>query len=161
MTFKNLGNHVASADVADGPSHVWEYAVAGGGGPFRGFTAFVQIRAPLGQSPRVEGFLASYHRPRNVRHETAEFRLTKKDVERVEVRTAQELLVDGEGSPCTAIVIHLKPSPVNELVRKIVIYPENELAELVQNNDAPIGRMYGHYDEARPYRFQLSPPRAA
>ena len=131
MTFKNLGNHVASADVADGPSHVWEYAVAGGGGPFRGFTAFVQIRAPLGQSPRVE------------------------------VRTAQELLVDGEGSPCTAIVIHLKPSPVNELVRKIVIYPENELAELVQNNDAPIGRMYGHYDEARPYRFQLSPPRAA
>jgi hypothetical protein len=150
------GQHEDLSGRDGGARHVWEYAVDGGLGPFRGFSAFIQIRAPLGRAPQVEGFLATYRRPKNVRHETAEFRLTKRDVERVEVRTAQELQVDGEGSPCTAIVIYLKNTPTNALVHKIVIYPENDLAELLSSHDAPVGRMYGYFDEARPYRFQLT-----
>jgi hypothetical protein len=149
---------MSAPDLGAGGAQVYEYAIDGGTGTFRGFSAFVQIASPLGIEPRVEGFLARYRHPEN----TQEFRLTKRDVERIEVYTAQELQIDGAGSPCTAIVIHLRPNHLNTIVSKIVIYPENELAELAGSKDAPIGRIYGYYDEVPPYRFnRTSNTRAA
>jgi hypothetical protein len=140
-----------SRELGGYASQVCEYAIDGGTGPFRGFTAFVQIRGALGANPRVEGFLASFRHPEG----KSEFMLTKKDLERVEVRTAQDLEHGAAGSPCCAIVLCIRSSAVNNVIRKVVIYPENELAELVATEDAEIGRIYGYYDEVPPNRFQI------
>jgi hypothetical protein len=138
---------IPSCDIVGNEAQVYEYAVDGGAGAFRGFSAFVQIWAPLTKHPRVEGFLATY---RNA--DGMEVRLTRKDLEKIEVNQAQDLELDGEGSPCTAIILYLRIGAATA-VQKLVIYPENELAELLARHDAPIGRMYGHYDSVPPHRF--------
>jgi len=146
---------IPSRELTGNEAQVFEYAVDGGNGAFRGFSAFVQLWAPLSKSPRVEGFLAIY---RN--QDGKEVRLTRKDLDRVEVNQAQDLELDGEGSPCSAIILYLKPFAWTS-VQKIVIYPENELAELLARHDAPIGRIYGHYDTVPPHRFHRDSHHAA
>ena len=132
---------------------VFEYAVDGGEGKFKGLMAFIQIQNQGTKMPKVQGFLATY---RAQEGEGPEFRLTKRDIEMVEALTVEGLDRVPKKQKQQAIVIHLKEKPENDVVRKIVIYPESDIAELLINRDAPIACSQGYYDRAHPHRFSVT-----